>query len=109
MPAFFRQQHDKIIYASKAAPPRTEDEVRQLLRLLPKYRVLLHNDDYNSMDHVVAALLRTAPLSYQDAIRIMLEAHTNGHAEVIICPRELAEHYSEGLGSYGLTSTIEPV
>jgi ATP-dependent Clp protease adaptor protein ClpS len=87
----------------------TDQDVEQLLRLLPKYRVLLHNDDVNSMDFVVQALLRTVQrLTVDEAIKIMLEAHLNGKALVIICPKETAEFYRAGLESYGLTSTIEP-
>jgi ATP-dependent Clp protease adaptor protein ClpS len=82
---------------------------RVLAQLLPPYKVLLHNDDYNSMGHVVQALRRVVPsLSRTDALRIMLEAHTTGVALVIICPKELAEHYRDGLRSFRLTSTIEP-
>ena len=95
--------------AARGAAPRTEDEVRQILRLLPRYRVLLFNDDHNAMDDVVLALVRTiAGMEMEQAVRIMLEAHTTGCAQVIICLKELAEHYREGLESYGLTSTIEP-
>lgn len=95
--------------AARGAAPRTEDEVRQILRLLPRYRVLLYNDDHNAMDDVVLALVRTiAGMEMEQAVRIMLEAHTTGCAQVIICLKELAEHYREGLESYGLTSTIEP-
>lgn len=108
MSAFFRQERVIRLRIPREAAPRTDEEVRQLLRLLPKYRVLLHNDDENTMDHVVATLLRTVPLSYQDAVRVMLEAHTNDVAEVIVCPREQAEHYCDGLGRHGLKSTIEP-
>ena len=80
------------------------------LRQLPHYRVLLHNDDYNEMDHVVRALLRTVPkLSSQQATAVMLEAHLNGVAEVIVCPKETAEFYREGLEHFGLSATIEPV
>ncbi len=93
----------------KAATPRTDEDVRTLLSLLPRYRVLLHNDDVNAMDYVVAALIRTIPaLSTERAIAIMLEAHTEGMAQVIVCLKEQAEHYRERLEAYGLTSTIEP-
>ncbi len=39
----------------------------------------------------------------------MFEAHNEGKATVIECPRETAEHYREALESCGLTATIEPV
>jgi ATP-dependent Clp protease adaptor protein ClpS len=87
----------------------TEQDVEHLLRLLPNYRVLLHNDDHNSMDFVVLALLRTVQrLSVDEAIKIMLEAHLTGKALVIVCPKETAEFYRSRLEGYGLTSTIEP-
>lgn len=108
MPRFFGRSAAHVP-ASHAAAPRTDEDVRQLLGLLPRYRVLLHNDDHNSMDRVVLALVRTiASLDMEQAVRIMLEAHTNGCAQVIVCLKELAEHYREGLERYGLTSTIEP-
>ncbi len=87
----------------------TSQDVEQLLRLLPRYRVLLHNDDVNSMDFVVQALLNTVQrLSVDDAIKIMLDAHLNGKALVVVCPKETAEFYRGKLEGYGLTSTIEP-
>ena len=93
----------------RAAAPRTDDEVRQILRLLPRYRVLLHNDDVHSMDEVVLALMRVVPaLGPQSAMAVMLEAHTHGSAGVIICPKEPAEYYRERLEAFGLTSSIEP-
>lgn len=77
--------------------------------MLPPYRVILHNDDVNSMDYVVAVLLRAIPgLSPEQAVAIMLEAHHTGRATVIICPLEQAELYRDRLESAGLTSTIEP-
>lgn len=94
---------------ARAAAPRTDEEVRQILRLLPRYRVLLHNDDVHAMDEVVLALLRVVPaLGPQGATRVMLEAHTHGSAEVVVCPKEQAEYYRERLEGFGLTSTIEP-
>jgi len=84
----------------------TEETVR---RFLPPYRVILHNDDHNSMDHVVASLLKCVPpLTMEDAAAIMLTAHNHGQATVIECPKETAEHYRDSLESCGLTATIEP-
>lgn len=75
----------------------------------PRYRVLLHNDDFNSMEHVVQTLMQTvAGMTQPQAISIMMEAHTNGIALVITCVMEHAEFYCETLKNAGLTSTIEP-
>jgi ATP-dependent Clp protease adaptor protein ClpS len=83
-------------------------EVRR--RILPPWRVLLHNDDVNDMLHVVKALLQCVPsLSVRQAKDVMLEAHTHGVAQVVICPREHAEMYCERLEQQGLISTIEAV
>jgi ATP-dependent Clp protease adaptor protein ClpS len=94
----------------RTSAPRTDAEVEERLRLLPRYRVLLHNDDHNAMAHVVHALISSVPsLTADEAMRIMLEAHLQGVAQVTVCPKEAAEHYRERLESFGLTSTIEPV
>ncbi|WAL62727.1 ATP-dependent Clp protease adapter ClpS [Thermocoleostomius sinensis] len=75
----------------------------------PRYKVLLHNDDFNTMEHVVQSLVKTvASLTIPQAVSIMMEAHTNGIALVITCAQEHAEFYCEGLKLQGLTSTIEP-
>jgi ATP-dependent Clp protease adaptor protein ClpS len=75
----------------------------------PRYRVLLHNDDFNSMEYVVQVLMQTvSSLTMPQAVDIMMEAHTNGIALVITCAQEHAEFYSETLKNNGLTSSIEP-
>jgi ATP-dependent Clp protease adaptor protein ClpS len=78
-------------------------------KLAPKYRVLLHNDDFNSMEHVTQVLMTTIPhMTQPKAVSIMMEAHNNGMALVIICEQEHAEFYCETLQNHGLTSSIEP-
>jgi ATP-dependent Clp protease adaptor protein ClpS len=78
-------------------------------KLAPRYRVLLHNDDFNPMEYVVQVLMTTVPsLTQAQAVSIMMEAHTNGTALVITCAQEHAEFYCETLKNHGLTSTIEP-
>lgn len=78
-------------------------------KLAPRYRVLLHNDDFNPMEYVVQVLMQTVPsLTQPQAVSIMMEAHQSGLALVITCAQEHAEFYSETLKNHGLTSTIEP-
>ncbi|MCW9681562.1 ATP-dependent Clp protease adapter ClpS [Dolichospermum planctonicum UHCC 0167] len=78
-------------------------------RLAPRYRVLLHNDDYNSMEYVVQVLMTTVTsITQPQAVSIMMEAHHNGLALVISCAQEHAEFYCETLTNHGLISTIEP-
>lgn len=90
------------------APPAVELDEHTLKRILPPWRVVLHNDDVNSMDHVVRSLLRCIPgLSLERAAEIMLTAHNHGRADVVTCPKEQAELYRDRLESCGLTATIE--
>ena len=87
----------------------TEELIRLRAKLLPPYNVILFNDEYNSMDYVVAVLLHTInTLTQSEAEQIMLTAHLMGSAIVITCPRETAEFYQERILSYGLTATIAP-
>lgn len=87
----------------------TEELKRLRAKLLPPYRVVLFDDDYNEMNYVVFVLLHSINnLSQAEAERIMLTAHLTGSAVVAVCPKEIAEFYQERLLSYGLTATIEP-
>lgn len=80
---------------------------RPIEATLPPYTLVLHNDDVNSMDHVVRALLVSVPeLTVERAVEVMLTAHEHGRADVITCPLERAELYRDRLESHGLTATI---
>ncbi len=74
-----------------------------------RYAVILHNDDVNSMEHVVSSLLKSVPtLSEQDAVRVMMDAHLEGKAIVTVCPLETAEFYRDRLQSFSIGASIEP-
>jgi len=91
-----------------ATLPKEQQDERSHSRALEPYKVVLYNDDVNSMDHVVRSLLRSVPgLSTRKAIEVMMEAHNSGRAIVIVCPLELAELVRDRLESCGLTATIE--
>ena len=88
--------------------PVARDINERLTQRVPKYAVLLHNDDHNEMSYVVSSLVKSVPsLSTQQAEEIMMEAHNKGRAVVIVVPLEQAELYRDRLISCKLTATIE--
>ena len=90
--------------------PDTDIEVldRALEEKLPRYSVILYNDDYHSMDYVVEALVKSVPdLIVEEAVGIMFEAHNTGSAVVIVCLLEQAELYRDRIQSYGLGVSIK--
>lgn len=52
-----------------------ETEQKQKLQKPPLYKVLLHNDNYTTMEFVVFILMNVFLHSEQDAIRIMFQVH----------------------------------
>ena len=94
--------------APTRTPLQTDEQIDVRRCVLPPDKVILHNDDHNSMDHVVVSLRKSVPgMTLGKAVSVMWEAHTSGKAIVITCPLELAELYQQRLLSFGLTATIE--
>ncbi len=75
----FSTQHDDDVLL--------EEEVRE-----PRmYKVLLHNDDYTSMDFVVHILMVVFRKNMDEATDIMLAVHERGIGLCGIYTREIAE------------------
>lgn len=74
----------------------------------PLYKVLLHNDDVNTMEGVVAALAKVFRFDRARCEQLMMEAHANRVALCTIEPLEPAELHRDQLISCSLTATIEP-
>ncbi|MEM1012958.1 MAG: ATP-dependent Clp protease adaptor ClpS [Planctomycetota bacterium] len=90
--------------ASKKSPKRRPKRPGQL----PPYRVLLHNDDVNTVEAVVLTVLELTPLTEMAAIRVTLEAHKRGLSLLLVTHKERAELYVEQFKSKLLKVTIEP-
>jgi ATP-dependent Clp protease adaptor protein ClpS len=64
---------------------------RQRVRPPRRYRVLLHNDDYTTMEFVVMILMTVFHRSEGEAVRTMMQVHQQGAGVAGVYSREIAE------------------
>ena len=75
------QEHDEL----------TVTESKQKLKKPPLYKVLLHNDNFTTMEFVVFILREVFLRSESDALRIMLQVHHQGVGVAGVYTYEIAE------------------
>ncbi|MCC6764113.1 MAG: ATP-dependent Clp protease adapter ClpS [Deltaproteobacteria bacterium] len=68
-----------------------ETRTKTRLKKPRMYKVLLHNDDYTTMEFVVFVLQGVFHHSESDATRIMLHVHKSGVGVAGVYTREVAE------------------
>jgi ATP-dependent Clp protease adaptor protein ClpS len=79
----------------------------------PMYKVILHNDNYTTMDFVVDILVTIFGKSLEKANQIMLNVHSKGKEVCGIFPRQIAEtkvqavHNLASNKGFPLKSTME--
>ena len=69
----------------------TESIAHDVVTEPPMFRVLLHNDDFTSMDFVVQVLMRVFNKTFEEAARIMLNVHRKGIGLCGVYTYEVAE------------------
>jgi ATP-dependent Clp protease adaptor protein ClpS len=93
----------KVKEGAKKSPSRMPP------KLLPQWKVLLHNDDKNDIVYVVVTIIELMRFKEPKAIECTKEAHLRGLSLLTITHKEKAELLQEQFQSKGLTVTIEPV
>lgn len=92
-----------------------EEAIEVDVMLPPQYAVLLHNDDYTTMEFVVEILRRYFKKTGPDAEAIMLQVHKQGKAVAGVYSKEIAETKVDQVTSlarergFPLRLTLEPV
>lgn len=85
------------------------------LREPDRYRVLLHNDDYTSMEFVVAVLCAIFHKTTEEATAIMLAVHQHGVGQCGVYTHEVAEakvhqvHNAAQVAGFPLKCTMEKI
>jgi ATP-dependent Clp protease adaptor protein ClpS len=92
----------------------TVAESRARPRKPPLFKVLLHNDDFTTMEFVVHVLQSVFGRPTGEAFRIMLQVHTEGSGVAGVYTYEVAETKAAKAASlareheYPLLCTVEP-
>jgi ATP-dependent Clp protease adaptor protein ClpS len=84
---------------------KTESKVEELLS--KPYRLDLHNDDYNSFDHVINCLMKFCGHEFEQANQCAYIVHFKGKCDVKYGDYETISTMKEKLKSNGLSVTME--
>ena len=96
-----------MCFMSESTPNAAPQLLPPTSKPLPRFKVLLHNDDTNDFEFVIHTIIELTPLGQEDAVRVVMEAHESGASLVLVTHKELAELYTEQLTSKGLTASLE--
>ncbi len=92
----------------------TQEETEQKIDKPRMYKVLLHNDNYTTMEFVVLVLVSVFRKSEAEAVRVMWDVHRRGIGLAGVYPHDIAETKVETVlnmateAQFPLMCTMEP-
>jgi ATP-dependent Clp protease adaptor protein ClpS len=81
--------------------PRRKVSEQTASKTLPPYAVILHNDDFNTVDFVIHVIIKVFHYPVEKAVAHTLEAHHTGRTIVWSGSKEVAELKAEQIHSCG--------
>lgn len=84
-----------------------EEEVKVEDILSYPYALIIHNDDYNSFDHVIDSLIKICKHTYEQASQIAHLVHYTGKCDAKRGDKPTIEKMHSKLKSLGLTTSME--
>jgi ATP-dependent Clp protease adaptor protein ClpS len=84
---------------------RTKSQVETILS--KPYRLILHNDDFNSFETVIECLMKVCKHEYEQATQCAHIVHNNGKCDVKYGDLETISEMKNLLKSAGLSVTME--
>ncbi|MAG36993.1 MAG: hypothetical protein CL878_12225 [Dehalococcoidia bacterium] len=93
------------------ADPDTERDLDRdaLLRLIPPFKVIVWDNDFNTFEEVIRILLKAVPgMTVDRAVELTNEIHESGSAVPYVGPKEQAEAVAATIATIGIKVTVEP-
>lgn len=84
---------------------KTKSKVEEILS--KPYRLDLHNDDYNTFDHVINCLMKICKHEFEQATQCAHIVHFRGKCDVKYGDYETISEMKEKLKGAGLSVTME--
>lgn len=84
---------------------KTQSKVEEILS--KPYRLILHNDDYNSFDWVITCLMKVCGHEFEQANQCAHIVHFNGKCDVKYGDLETISEMKSKLANAGLSVTME--
>ena len=84
---------------------KTQSKVDEILS--KPFRLILHNDDYNTFDHVINCLMKVCGHELEQASQCAHIVHFNGKCDVKYGDFEKLSFMKEKLVNAGLCATLE--